>query len=568
MNQPSWVVFIKRMNNSLQDGLQDFIAVDPRTAKEGPFEGLTTKHWKDDLAAGLVVFLVALPLCLGIALASAGPDRLFAGIIAGVIGGIVVGALSSSHISVSGPAAGLAVIVFGAIQSLNSFPKFQLALVIAGVIQLVFTKIRFGALANFVPHSVIKGMLAGIGIVIVMKQIPHALGRDKDYEGDFSFLEAGENTSLSEIAAAVASASPGAILISALGLALLILWDTKKFKSFSFTKLLPGPLVAVVAGAGLNELLRAVAPKLAMTEKQHLVDLPVFQSVQQLSAAFQLPDFSAINQQAVWSVGLTIAIVASLESLLSLDAADKLDPQRRFSSPDRELMAQGVGNTLCGLVGGLPITSVVVRSSANAYSGAKTKLSTIVHGGFLLVAVLAIPAVLNRIPLACLAAVLLTVGYKLASPKLFKSIYAEGRTQFLPFVLTLAGVVFIDLLKGVIVGLVVGLYYVLKTNYHNGLTVVNDGDYYLIRINKDLSFLNKTELKDKILALPNNCTVLIKGREGLFIDHDIFEVIEDFKAGGDARGISVVIEDVYVSSVLSRTSRKKRLAEAGNSTQH
>ena len=503
--------------------------------------GHIKQYWRSDASAGLVVFLVALPLCLGIALASGAP--LFAGILAGIIGGTIVAALSGSEVSVSGPAAGLAVIVATAIQQLGSFPVFQACIVLAGVIQIGFGALRFGSVANYVPSSVLKGMLAGIGLVIILKQIPHAVGRDTDYEGNFSFLErAGENT-FTDIIKALYASNGEAILISLGCIALLLAWDTKWMRQFRLVKAFPGALVAVLFGTGLNEAFRALFPNFYLrAEDGHLVALPVVQGVDALGKLFSFPDFGALVRQDVWMTSLTLAVVASLETLLSLEAADKLDPFRRVSSPNRELFAQGTGNLCSGLVGGLPITSVVVRTSANIYSGGRTRMSAIFHGCLLLLAVLLIPMWLNHVPLSCLAAILILVGYKLCQPKLFRGMYAAGYAQFLPFIATVMGVVLIDLLKGVLFGLAVGLFFVLRANHHKATTVVNEGDLYLLRFNKDMSFLNKADLKLQLAAIPDGAQLLIDGHNAIFVDTDIDDVIGDFLENARHRRIKVELK--------------------------
>lgn len=485
-----------------------------------------------DFSAGLVVFLVALPLCLGIANAS-GTSPL-SGIIAGVIGGIVIGFLSGSPLSVSGPAAGLVAVVLTAVSQLGgSFQAFQVALVIAGVIQLVLGFLKLGNIANFVPNSVIKGMLAGIGVVIILKQIPHALGRDKDYEGDFAFLSKLGDT-FTDIARAVMSASPAAIVIFAISVSIILFWESKWMKKYSFTKLIPGALIAVIVGAIINTVYPA---HLALkAEDGHLVVLPMGK---ELVSSLSMPDWSFIANPQVWVIAITLAVVASLESLLSLEAADKLDEKRRITSPNRELVAQGVGNGFSGLIGGLPITSVVVRTSANASAGAQSKVSTIVHGGLLLLCSVTLAFLLNKIPLACLAAVLIVVGYKLTKPALYKKVWQQGLDQFLPFIVTLLGVVFTDLLKGVLVGMIFGFFFVIRSNQHRAFTIVNDGDDYLIRFNKDITFANKASLRDTLSQIPDNSRVVFQGHTASIVDHDIVEMLDDFAESGQYRGIAV-----------------------------
>lgn len=503
-----------------------------------------------DGPAGTVVFLVALPLCLGIALASGAP--LFSGIIAGIIGGIVVSMLSGSHVSVSGPAAGLAVIVATGISTLGSYQAFATALVIAGVLQFILGVFRAGVIAQYVPNSVIKGMLAAIGVLIILKQIPHALGRDKDWEGDLSFFAIGGENALTDIAAAVMSASPGAVAITAVSLMVLIFWD-KLAKSNKFFKLIPGALATVLLGIGMNQAFGWIAPDWKLTDPRHLVSLPVPESMAAFFSNFTLPDFNVITNQKVWVVALTLALVASLETLLSLEAADRLDPYKRISPPNRELLAQGTGNFLSGLVGGLPITSVVVRTSANVYAGARTKMSALIHGVLLLGSTLLIPSLLNLTPLASLAVVLLAVGYKLTSPELYKKMYRDGMHQFLPFIVTIAAVVFTDLLMGVLIGMSFGLFYVIRENHHEAVSVVHQDNDYLMRFNKDMTFVNKSELRSKLRKLPNGANVVVDGSKSLYIDHDIYEAIEDFQQLAPYKGITVELK--HMESRLAPVKR-------------
>ncbi|WP_019986843.1 SulP family inorganic anion transporter [Rudanella lutea] len=500
---------------------------------------------RSDLPAGLSVFLVALPLCLGIALASGAP--LFSGLVAGIVGGIVVGFLSGSEMSVSGPAAGLAVIVADAITNVGAYEVFLVGVVLAGAIQLGLGLLKAGKLSSFFPDSVIKGMLVAIGIVIVLKQIPHALGRDNDYEGEFAFqqLADGENT-LSEIYRAVETASIGALIISAVSLALLIGWERLAGRGWRFFKTLPGALMVVFVGIGLNELFRLYMPEWYMgdTAHQHMVQIPVVAADKPWWSIFTFPDFSALSNPRIWAVGATIAIVASLETLLNLEAADQLDEQRRVSSTDQELIAQGVGNMVSGLIGGLPVTSVVVRTSANVFSGAKTRVSTIVHGVLLAIAVFAAGSLLNYIPLSCLAAILIMVGYKLAKPKIFKSIYNDGLNQFIPFILTVLGIIFTDLLIGITIGAVIGVLFILYTNSQSTVKVIRHGKRIEIKILKDLYFLSKPQLKVILRTLQPGDQVIVDGTNAQFIDHDIYNMLRDYTETAKAQGISYELKNV------------------------
>lgn len=505
--------------------------------KSGIFNNL-----RYDLPAGLVVFLVAVPLCLGIALASGAP--LFSGIIAGIVGGLVVSLFSGSQISVSGPAAGLTVIVASAITNLGSFRIFLLAVAVSGVIQILLGFLRAGGIGNYVPNSVIKGMLAAIGIIIILKQIPHALGRDQHYEGDFDFFlefDIKSNTLL-DIVSAIYSANSTAVIITIISMSILILWERPLLQKFKLFKLTPGALVAVVAGVLTNELFRVSLNNHLKAEDNHLVALPIASGLKDFFNQFTTPDWSAWNNKQVYITALTLAIVASIESLLSIEAADKLDPFRRISPTNRELKAQGIGNLISGLIGGLPITAVIVRSSANVYAGARTWFSSAFHGSLLFICVMLIPGLLNHIPLACLAAVLFMVGYKLTKIDVYKKMYQAGLDQFLPFIVTVLAIVFTDLLIGIGIGLVVGLFFVIRTNHHSAMTVVNQEDYYLIRFNKDVSFVNKTELKEKLSTIPPDSTLIIDGKKAVFIDSDIYDVISDFIESAQHRNIKVELK--------------------------
>lgn len=498
--------------------------------------------FRSDISSGLVVFLVALPLCLGIALASGAP--LFSGVIAGIVGGTVVALASGSAVSVSGPAAGLAVIVYAAIQQLGSYPVFLAAVVAAGAMQIALGLLRLGVIGDYVPNSVIKGMLAGIGAVIVLKQIPHALGRDVDYEGDFAFFEKAGNNTLSDIVSAIASASPAAVIISASSLAVLLLWERSGLRRIRHLAAIPGPLVVVILGIALNEMFRVLRPAWALTEDEHLVRLPIVSNLRDFIGQFTFPDWTAFARPEIYGIAGTIAVVASIESLLSIEAADKLDPFKRITPTNRELVAQGIGNSLSGMIGGIPLTSVVVRTSANVYAGAKTKFSSLTHGILLLIAAMTIPAWLNRTPLACLAAILLLIGYKLASPALFRKMWLAGLDQFLPFVVTVTAIVFTDLLKGVLIGFAVGLFFVIRANHREPFTIVSQGNDYLIRFNKDVTFVNKSALKNMLRNIPDSSHVVVDASKSLYIDKDIYEVLEEFRQLAYFRGIDLELKDV------------------------
>ena len=495
-------------------------------------------HPGADIPASIVVFLVALPLCIGIAIASdAAP---FAGIIAGVIGGVVVGLLSGSSLSVSGPAAGLAAIVASAIHELGSYEVFLLAAFIAGILQLVFGYFKGGGIGRYVPNAVIKGMLAAIGILIILKQIPHFVGYDADPEGEESFIQPDGQNTFSELAVALSRISPLATLIASVAAAILLFYQTGFMKRQAWVKYMPGPLVAVVSGVVLNVFLVPDGHALALSD-DHVVQIPMFGSVQELFGFITMPEWGAIGNYKVWVTAVTLAVVASLETLLSLEAADKLDPDKRISPANRELYAQGTGNMLSALIGGLPVTSVVVRSSANVNAGAKTKASTVLHGLLLMVCVFTIPGILNMIPKAALASILILTGYKLANVALFKEYYSRGKQQFIPFIVTIVAIIFTDLLIGILVGILVGLYFVMRSNFRSAMIMVEDGDKYLIRFSREVSFLNKAKLVDYLQKVPDNSAVLIDPLRNEFMDRDIVETVNDFIVSSQSRGIRVYI---------------------------
>ncbi|WP_235933316.1 SulP family inorganic anion transporter [Flavobacterium solisilvae] len=540
---------------------------------------------KSDFASGLVVFLVALPLCLGIALASGAP--LFSGIIAGVVGGIVVGYLSQSHLSVSGPAAGLTAIVLTAITDLGAFNVFLLAVLIAGIIQLALGFLRAGSISNYFPTNVIEGMLAGIGVIIILKQIPHALGYDADYEGDETFTQADGQNTFSELFNIIDYIHPGAVVITVISLIILIMWP--KVDVLKRIKLVPPALVAVIVSILLNEFFISTGNSLAIS-KSHLVSLPVPTTLEEFKSIIILPDFTAITNSKVWVVAFTIAVVASIETLLCIEAADRMDALKRYTNTNIELKAQGIGNIVSSLLGGLPMTSVVVRTSANNDAGAKSKMSTIIHGVLLLISVLAIPVVLNKIPLATLAAVLLLVGYKLAVPNIkhfagymskevnlliisivlviigytnsvssivltslaslsvlillycfykasksveFKKNVSRNQYIYFPFFATTLAVVFTDLLKGVALGMIISIIFVLRGNmkraYNFRKEEYKDGDIIHIDLAQEVSFLNKAAVKTTLSSIPENSKVVINASDTVYIAHDILDLIKEFK---------------------------------------
>jgi len=514
--------------------------------KKGFFSNL-----KKDLPASIVVFLVALPLCLGIALASGAP--LFSGVIAGIVGGILVGLLSDSPLGVSGPAAGLAIIVLNAISDLGSYEIFLVAVVLAGVIQLILGYLKAGVIGYYFPNSVIKGMLSGIGIIIFLKQIPHALGYDKDPEGDWGFFQVdGENT-FSELVNSINYMSPGAVVISVVSLAILILWEQKFMKKLSFTNLLQGPLVAVVVSIILMMVFKGT--EYFYISAEHLVNIPVAENFDEFLNLFTLPDFTAIGNKDVLITAVTIAVVASLETLLCVEATDKLDPYKRVTPTNRELKAQGVGNMLSGLVGGLPVTQVIVRSSANIQTGGVSKASAVFHGILLFISVLAIPTVLNMIPLASLAAILLVVGYKLAKPVLFKEMYKAGWGQFIPFVVTVVAIVFTDLLIGILLGLAVGVFQILyhnyKTPYHFSQNKFDTDEPVTIQLSEQMSFLNKASIQRTLNKIPDGAHIILDAQKTKSIHPDVLEIVHDFEQNAKTRDIDVELvgfKDAYHNS--------------------
>lgn len=508
------------------------------------FQFYQKSFFRNDWKSGISVFLVALPLCLGIALASGAP--LFSGLISGIIGGIVIGTLSGSQLSVSGPAAGLTIIVATAIKDLGSYQGFLVAVILAGTLQLIFGYLKGGRLSAFFPDSVIKGMLVAIGLVIILKQIPHALGDDQDYEGEFEFEQVADGqNSITELIRSFVDFNYGAVNITIACLVLMIIWDKLAKKKITFFQAFPSSLAAVALGICINQIYTIYIPEYYLGNSTiHMVTVPLFKTLGDFTSTLISPDFTFLSNAKIYTVAITLAIVASLESLLSLEAADSIDPEKRISSGDKELKAQGIGNILSGFLGGLPITSVVVRTSANVYSGAKSRMSTIFHGLLLVCSVIFIPTILNKIPLASLAAILLMVGYKLANPQVFKNIFKEGYNQFIPFMITILVVVFKDLLWGIAVGSLVGILFVLRTNFNNAITSIRDGKNVLIKLNKDIYFMNKSQIKEILLDLRDGDDVFIDGTKAKFIDHDIFSILLEFKKNAIVRNIEVDFKNI------------------------
>jgi len=510
------------------------------------------KHFRNDLPASIIVFFVAVPLCLGIALASGAP--LFSGIIAGIVGGIVCGFASGSPLGVSGPAAGLAVIVFTSIQTLGgSWNTFLLAVVLAGVIQIILGFIKAGFIAYFFPSSVIKGMLTGIGLLIILKQIPHALGWDKDAEGDDLFMQADGQNTFSEITKAFDFITPGALLIAIISIGILIFWDVVLSKKHKIFQIIQGPIVVVIIGIVFNILYQNAILPFELNAKQ-IVSLPVPGSINDFFNQFSFPDFSAIGSFEVWKIAFVIAIVASIETLLCVEATDKLDVEKRITPTNLELKAQGLGNVVSGLIGGLPLTQVIVRSSANINFGGKSKLSAILHGLWLLLSAIFISKLLNLIPLASLAAILIMVGYKLAKPSLFKHMYKLGWEQFMPFMVTIIAILFTDLLRGITVGILFGIFYTLRHSYRNSHhlkkveTNENGLTTYRLILAEEVSFFNKASLLNTLTDLPNNCKVIIDCTNSKAIAYDVIEIINDFENNAMTRNI--VVEKINFNAHL------------------
>ncbi|MGY2133064.1 SulP family inorganic anion transporter [Hymenobacter sp. HD11105] len=521
----------------------------PSTDKAPPTNYLSTLS--KDAPAGLVVFLVALPLCLGISLASGAP--LLSGVITGIVGGVLVSMLSGSQLSVSGPAAGLTAIILAALSTLGSFEAVLTATVLAGIIQLILGFAKAGIIGLYFPSSVIRGMLAAIGLILILKQIPHFLGADSDYFEDMNFLQFnGENT-FSAIGAAWRSIQPGSAIIGVISLLILLAWDSKFVRRLSFVKLVPGALIVVVLSIVMNKLFGLTAPSLQI-QFEHLVKLPNISSFSDLVAELNFPDWSFLSKGSTYIVAFTIGIVASLETLLSVEAVDKLDPHKRHTPQNRELLAQGVGNIVSGLIGGLPLTAVIVRSSANIHAGGQTKMSAFIHGLLLLASLLFLADFLNQIPLSALAAILLMVGFKLTKPALYSSQWRLGWPQFLPFVVTVVAILFTDLLKGVCVGLAVGVFYILKANlesayyYHDEPS--QDPNTVHIKLSEHVTFLNKASIVTTLDRIPNGKHVILDGSDSEYIDYDVLEAIQNYRITASERDINLEVRNITEVPIL------------------
>jgi len=492
-----------------------------------------------DVKAGIVVFLVALPLCLGIAMACKLP--LFSGIIAGIIGGIVVTSFSGSKYSVSGPAAGLTAIVLSSVAQLGTFQAFLAAVIFAGVIQLILGFIKAGSVGNYIPNAVIKGMLAGIGIILIIKQIPHLFGYDKDPEGDEQFIQIDGENSFTELVHMINFVTPGSLIIGLLSFAVLIVAEKSFYKKNKVLSNLPGPLLAVIIGIFLTIAFKSIP--FLIIDSQHLVNLPTIASFSDLRANLFFPDFSAVTHTKFWIVVMTLAIVASLETLLGIEATDKIDPEKNESNTNKELIAQGIGNIACGFVGGLPVTSVIVRSSANINSGAKSKLSTIIHAVLLLISVLLLPNLLSLIPNSCLAAILIMTGFKLTKLSIFKEQWKFGFEQFIPFLVTISVMLITDLLKGVCAGLIIAIIFIIRDNIISSFEVNRekiDGDFYhFIKFPQHITFFNKGYLINYFKNIPTHTKVIIDASINKKINRDAKDVIDQFIDSGPHRNIKI-----------------------------
>ncbi|WP_292528718.1 SulP family inorganic anion transporter [Methylocystis sp.] len=508
-----------------------------------------SSHLDHDIPAGVVVFLVALPLCLGIATASGAPP--LSGVIAGVIGGLVVSIASGSQLSVSGPAAGLTVIVATTIEKLG-FEGLLLAVALSGLLQFAMGFLRAGVIGAYFPSAVIKGMLAAIGLILIMKQIPHAIGYDVEAESDPSFLESDDRMPLRTIFESFKAISPGAVVVSIVSLTILLLWETSRVKRLRLLALAPAPLIVVLFGVAYNAVAQSFFPSFGIA-RQHLVTLPMVSGPSEFARHLILPDFSQWQNPQIYITAATLALVGSLETLLSLEAVEKLDPLKRSTPTNQELKAQGLGNFLSGMLGGLPLTAVIVRSSANIDAGAHTKAASFIHGALLLLSVIFLPDLLNMIPLACLAAVLLLTGYKLAKPKIAMEQYKKGFNQFAPFAVTIIAILLTDLLKGMALGMAVGFFFVLRANYHRAFALTKDGRNYLLPLQKDVSFLNRASLRSYLQSIETNSSLMIDGTRATFIDQDILETLEDFIKSAEEADIKVETNNVLGLSPANKT---------------
>jgi carbonic anhydrase len=487
------------------------------------------RYLKFDLVAAIVVFLVAIPLCLGIALASGVP--LFSGILSGIIGGIVVGSLSGSHVSVSGPAAGMAAVVVAAVAQLGDFHTFLLALTLAGLIQIFIGAFKAGFVADYVPSNVVQGLLCAIGILLIIKQLPFAFTLSADFnELKTHLLETTEEgLTISPLLTLSEHLNSGAMIITFVSLALMIYFEKTKQK---ILKEIPAPILVVILGIFINELFMWFNSPMIQDSPQ-LVNIPKTESVLEFFGQLQFPNWSAWLNPKVYLYAFIIAIVASLETLLNFKAGEKLDKLRRYSSSSQELIAQGVGNMTVGLIGGIPITSVIVRTSINIQAGSKTKISAILHGVFILFAVMLIPAALNKIPLSSLASILIYTGYKLNKPSIYTNIYAQGMDRFIPFIVTVISIIVFNLLTGILIGLAISLFYILKSNSQARIDIIKEiypnGETSRIVLPQQMTFLNKATLVAELKSIRKYSQLIIDARYAQYIDKEILELLNEFK---------------------------------------
>lgn len=513
------------------------------------------KNLQCDIPAGIAIFFIAIPMSLGISLACGAP--LYSGLIASILGGILVAPLSGSILGISGAAAGLVVIMLSSIETLG-FSTFLLTVFIAGMFQIVMGITKMGSIAHYFPSAVIKGMLSGIGAIIFIKQIPHAVGYDSDYEGDLSFFQADNYSSFSELTHMLESFSPTATGIAVLSLIILIIWEQPKFKNTHFFQSLHGTLIVIIVSIVFNECLLSYFPALALKEA-HLVSLPIPQKITDLLEQMNTPDFSQLNNPVIYISAMTLAFVASLETLLAVEAVDRLDVYKRVTPTNRELIVQGIGNMVSSLLGGLPMTQVIVRSSISIQSGAKTQAAGFISGFLLLMSVFLIPDWLNKIPLASLASILLVTSYKLMRPRIFMKMYEAGIYHFLPFCATILGLVFTDFLNGILIGLAFSLVSVVVENYKSSFYFreTHIGNKIIFRLSENVSFLNKANLKQTFDHLPRHSEVVIDATRSTYLDYDVFEVIHDFKKEAPLKNIQVTLQNVRGFGVLEPVQNVK-----------
>ena len=489
-----------------------------------------------DLPASIVVFFIALPLCVGISLASGA--SMHSGLLSGILGAIVAGSLSKSPLAVTGPAAGIAAVLLFIVKDVGSFQALLVAITLAGVLQIIYGYFKLAVVGHFFPYAIVKGMIAGIGTILLLKQIPHALGDDADYVGDVSFFQDDKHNTFTEIYEAIVHVSPVALMISISCLALIILLNRRKNNSTRWPLYLPAPLLAVLLGVSINAIAQRYFPHLALSG-EHLVRIP---KIDEWSSVFTFPDWKILGNKNIYLWAFVLSLVISLEALLSIEAADKMDPYKRITPLNHEIMVQGATNVCCGLLGALPVTTVIVRTSANINAGAKSKLSTILHGIILATSLLIFSNFLDKIPIACFAAILIVLGYNLTKIEIWKENYAQGKDQFIPFAVTVVGVVLTNLFIGIFIGILVSVFFVLRSNFHSSMLMVNTDNNYLIKFTKDVSFFNKPALVKTLDSIPNNSTLLLEGSIVKFIDHDVVELLNDYQKNASLKNITVDVK--------------------------